>query len=247
VEFTEADDLRGARFTQTDLSGARFRDVNLQDARIVGALLVNADISGLIVGLRVNGIEVAPLIEAELTRLHPERAELFASDPDGMRAAWSIIEGRWDETVTRARALPESKLHERVDEEWSFVETLRHLVFVTDAWISRPVLGAADHYHPFGLVHTGGADARALGIDEDADPSLAQVLEARQDRMTIVRDLLDEITQAELDRVCAASRTPGYPASTVHVVKNCLWTTIDEEWHHHQFATRDLEVLERRS
>jgi hypothetical protein len=26
-----------------------------------------------------------------------------------------------------------------------------------------------------------------------------------------------------------------------------IGTTIDEEWNHHQFATRDLEVLERSS
>ena len=221
--------------------------MNLQGSRIIGALLVDADISGLIDGLTVNGVEVAPLVEQELARRYPERARLFASDPEGMREAWSIIEAMWADTTTRAQALPERKLHERVDEEWSFVETLRHLVFVTDVWISRPVLGATDHYHPLGLVHTGGADARALGIDEDADPSLDEVLEARRERMTIVRDLVDGITQPELDRVCDTNRSPGYPASTVHVVKNCLWTTIDEEWHHHQFATRDLEVLERRS
>ena len=31
------------------------------------------------------------------------------------------------------RRHPEPPLHLRVDDEWSFVETLRHLVFATDA------------------------------------------------------------------------------------------------------------------
>ena len=31
--------------------------------------------------------------------------------------------------------LPPDLLHERVDDEWSFIETLRHLVFATDAWV----------------------------------------------------------------------------------------------------------------
>lgn len=32
-------------------------------------------------------------------------------------------------------------LHERVEGEWSFIETLRHLVFATDAWVKRAILG----------------------------------------------------------------------------------------------------------
>jgi DinB superfamily len=32
-------------------------------------------------------------------------------------------------------------LHESVGGEWSFIETLRHLVFATDSWIRRAILG----------------------------------------------------------------------------------------------------------
>jgi hypothetical protein len=34
--------------------------------------------------------------------------------------------------------MPEDKLHESVDDEWSFVQTLRHLVFAEEAfWHNR--------------------------------------------------------------------------------------------------------------
>jgi hypothetical protein len=244
--FGQDDDLRGARFTEVNLAGARFRDVNLTGARITGALLDRADISGSISGLKVNGIAVAPLIERELDRLHPERAKLSATDPDGIREAWSAIEDLWAQTVVRAGRLPEARLHERVDEEWSFVETLRHLVFATDAWISRPVLGAADHYHPLGLPHSENHDTGPLQLDHEADPTLEEVLEARRSRMAIVRDLVDRLTPEEVRRTCAANAAPGFPPQTVFPVRACLGVVFEEEWWHHQFATRDLAVLEQR-
>ena len=49
-EFGERDDLPGAR-SLVPTSPASAWDVNLQGSRIIGALLVDADISGLIDGL----------------------------------------------------------------------------------------------------------------------------------------------------------------------------------------------------
>jgi hypothetical protein len=49
--------------------------------------------------------------------------------------------GLWGGTVERARRLPPALLHESVDGEWSYIETLRHLVFATDARIRRAILG----------------------------------------------------------------------------------------------------------
>ena len=50
----------------------------------------------------------------------------------------------------RPRAASE-QLDESVDGEWSFLETLRHLVFATDRWITGPVLDDADPFHRLGL------------------------------------------------------------------------------------------------
>src|SRR3954469_19125238 len=120
-----------AEFVNRDLRGAHLRHVDLSDAVIEG------DVEGLV----INGVEVAPLIDAELDRRDPERAKMRPTDPDGFRTAWSIVERRWDETVARARRLPPERLHESVAGEWSFIETLRHLAFATDAWVRRAILG----------------------------------------------------------------------------------------------------------
>ena len=72
-------------------------------------------------------------------------------DPAGFREAWEILGRLWDETVARARRLPPESLHESVDGEWSFIETLRHLVFATDAWVSRAIGGDRSPWHPLGL------------------------------------------------------------------------------------------------
>jgi len=37
--------------------------------------------------------------------------------------------------------------------ERSFIETLRHLVFATDAWAGRTILDEPMPYYPFGLPH----------------------------------------------------------------------------------------------
>jgi uncharacterized protein YjbI with pentapeptide repeats len=244
TEFDHDIELRGARFVGVDLSGARFRNVDLSGAKMVDALLVNARLSGLITGLTVNDIEVEPLIVAEYERRFPERKQLFATDPPGLRTAWGMIEEMWRPTVECARRLPEARLHERVDEEWSFIETLRHLVFVTDAWIGRAVLGEEHPYHPIGLAPTFVTDVVQLGLDPAARPSLDEVLSARQTRLESVRTLLEHMTADELDGLGEPTDAAGYPPETNHRVISCVHTVIDEEWAHHRYAVRDLAVLE---
>jgi len=134
--------LAGARFRLADLAGADFREVDLTGARIRGALLVNMDLSGLIRNLRVNGVDVVPFVEAELDRRYPGRPRMRPADADGFREAWDILDRLWQQTVARARGMAPELLHERVDGEWSFIETLRHLVFATDAWVKRAFLGS---------------------------------------------------------------------------------------------------------
>jgi len=103
-------EFRGAEFVGTDMSGARFREADLSGGRMDGVLLTGADIAGVIDGLRLNGVEVAPLVEAELDRRHPERRKLRPTTPGEMHEAWAVVESLWAETMTRARELPESQL-----------------------------------------------------------------------------------------------------------------------------------------
>jgi hypothetical protein len=226
MRFESTDELKGAEFVNVDLSGAHFRNVNLQGAKVMEAVLVNARFSGLIHGLVVNDIEVAPLIDAETTRTYPERARLTPHDAAGVRDAWSVIESLWATTRERASALPESTLRERVDDEWSFLETLRHLIFVTDSWIAGRVLGRTNQFDSFAMPPSFITDPESYGIDVSADPGLAQVIAAREERMDVVRALVRDITDDGVQRRCGDQ-----------TILSCLTTLFDEEWYHNWLQT----------
>jgi hypothetical protein len=117
-------DLARARFHDVDLTDARFREVNLTGVVMRGAELVNVDISGRIKNLRINGVNVVPLVSAELNRRYPDRAKMRPADADGFREAWNVLERLWPQTVERARALPGALVYARVDREWSFIERM---------------------------------------------------------------------------------------------------------------------------
>ena len=90
--------------------------------------------------LLVNGVDVTAYVEAELNRRFPGRAERQAGDPDGLRAAWAALERTWAATLERVAAMPPGTVDVSVDGEWSFAQTLRHLVMATDVWLGRAVL-----------------------------------------------------------------------------------------------------------
>jgi hypothetical protein len=244
TRYEQADDFRGAEFVDVDMSGAVLREVDLSGARMRGVMLIGADIDGAINGLRVNGVEVAPLIERELNRLHPERRSLRPIDPDGAREAWAVVQTFWDETIARARRLPGEALHRSVDEEWSFVETIRHLIFVTDSWFGHAVLGEQNPFHEYGLPASFMADASEFGIDGTASPSFEEVMEVRADRLAAVRRFLASVTQEDLDRPREPNTAPGFPPPAARTAIQCLRVLLNEEWAHHQFAIRDLAVIE---
>jgi len=242
------DAFRGARFMVADLRGARFVDCDLTHVKIVDAQLVDVDISGYVSDLVVNGVDVTDFVAAELDRRHPDRVQLREVRTAGdFRAMWDTVERIWSDTVARAERLPEAVLHERVDEEWSFVETLRHLVYITDSWASRTILDDPTPFHPLALPQTAyaPADAAALGMDVAARPSYAEVMKVRADRMAVVRGILDGLTDAELGRMCTRAPAPGYPEGE-RPVWECLGVVMEEECEHHRFAARDLAILEPR-
>lgn len=242
MPYEKGPSFRGVRLEDLDLSQARLHAPNFQGAKITDAWLRGADISGDLEGLRLNGVEVAPLVLAELERRDPERRKLRAADPAGLAEAWAMIEERWQMTVARARELPTQVVHERVDDEWSFVETLRHLVMATDCWLRRMVKGMDHPYHPWGLAGSWLDDPAAWGIDPGANPSLEDVLGLRRQRMDEVRRTINSLSAEELERVCIPPDAPGHPTAE-HTVRECLHVVLDEEWEHHAYATRDLDIL----
>lgn len=239
-------DLTGARFDQVDLTGARFRNVDLTGATIRGALLVNVDLDGLLDSVTVNGVDVVPLVEAELDRRYPDRAKMRPADADGFREAWDILERLWQQTNERARRLDPDLLNERVDDEYSFIETLRHLVFATDAWIRRAILGEPAPWHPLGLPHDEMPQDTPVPRDPAARPSLDEVLALRADRMATMRQVLAGLTDEYLAGMTEPVTEPGYPESESFPVRRCLGAIVNEEWEHRLFAERDLDVLASR-
>jgi DinB superfamily len=120
-------------------------------------------------------------LEAELNRRYPDRMKMRPADAAGFREAWDALEPLWAQTVSRARGLAAEQLHERVDGEWSFIETLRHLVFATDAWVSRAILGKPSPWHPLDLPHDEMPDVPGVPRDRTARPTLDEVLALRAD------------------------------------------------------------------
>jgi hypothetical protein len=165
------------------------------------------------------------------------------TDADGFREAWAVLEQLWQSTVDRAKQQPETQLHERVDGEWSFIETLRHLLFATDAWVVRAVLGRPEPWDPLDLPHDEMPDQPSVPRDRDARPSLDEVLRLRADRVATVRDLFAELTDDRLDDDTTPVTEPGYPPGRAYPVRLCLRTVLSEEFAHRRYAERDLDVL----
>lgn len=242
----EGADLRGADIRHADMSGASFREVVLNGARMRGVELGGADIDGYISGLRVNGVEVQPLVEAELNRRHPERALLEDRTVSGLRAALDAFDRMWEATYERVASMPPGTVDVSVDEEWSFAQTLRHLVLGSDGWLRWGAQGRrADVFWPAGMPHSQFApEAGSIGIDPHAAPSYAEVLEVRRGRMQEARDFLGSLTPEQAGS--PAEPPPWMDQSEPFVVGQCVWVVLTEEWHHHAYATRDLDLIDTR-
>jgi DinB superfamily/Pentapeptide repeats (8 copies) len=235
AEFVDVN-LRGARFVGADLSGVVMRGVEMRDAEIDAPWLSNG--SGF---LRVNGVDVIPFVEAELNRRFPGRAERRAGDPDGLRAAWAMLERTWAATLERVAAMPAGTVDVSVGGEWSFAQTLRHLVLATDAWLGRAILEVEQPFHPIGLAYAGAEDdGLDMSIFMTDTPSYDEVLQVRAGRVAMVRDFLATVTSDELAAARKNPWNPEYPETTL----SCLHVILEEEWEHHRYAVRDLAAIE---
>ncbi len=257
VRFTGDDDLttleldgataQGARFRLTDLTGARFDQSWLNDTVMRGADLRGADLDGWIDGLRVNGVEVAPLVEAELNRLFPGRENRRSGDPAEFLRSYDAAQAQWAAVVERATAMPELQ-DAHVDGEWSLSQTLRHLVLATDGWLRYGLLRLPEPFCPFGVLFTEWQErAGDIGVDVAATPSWDEVLAVRADRVAQVRAFLARMTPETM-----AEPAPGLPPWAEEdagdrrrdlTVGRCLGVIGNEEWEHLRYAVRDLDAL----
>jgi uncharacterized damage-inducible protein DinB len=271
ADYQNTDEFRGGRFANVDFSQARFTQADFADADFTGsrldratfrecdlsgAKLVSSDIGGLRVsghdhdrkGVFVHDVDVTAYVEAQLDQRHPERVRVReARSADGLRETWRHLELLWRNTVARAERLPDEARHARVDDEWSVTETLRHLVFATDLWVSGMIRGEAPPFHPLALPTTGYPDdsAAAIGIDLDASPTFEDAVAAHADAMARVTAALDGLTDGDLDAMRTAAPAPAWGERTV-AVRDCLGVVLDEYCEHRRYAERDLAFLEAR-
>jgi len=219
-------DLRGARFIESDLSDVVMRGVEIAGMDIDAPWLSEGS------GLKVNGVDVTPFVEQELDRRFPGRSQRRAATPAGMREAWTVANQAWDAAIERATGLPAGSVDVSIDGEWSFAETLRHLVHATDIWLGKAVLGRSEaDFHPLGV----GYGSRASEVLPFGD-----VLAARADRAAMVGDFLSSVTDEVLDE---ERRNPHNPANA-ETVRHCLHVILEESWEHLRFALRDLDAIE---
>lgn len=244
VTFSRSDDLQAAEFHDTNLRGARFVGADLSGAVMRGVQVENLDIDApwLPDGERllINGVDVIGFVEAELNRRFPGRQQRRADTPEGLRAAWQVLQDAWAATVQRAGAMPPCTVDRSVDGEWSFAQTLRHLVLATDTWLGRAVLEREQPFHPIGQAMPNAADdGLDMSLFMTEQPTYDEVLLVRAERVTMVTDFLTTVTADQLAEQRRNPWAPQYPETTL----SCLQVILEEEWEHLRFATRDLNAI----
>jgi len=231
------------RFVDEDLTEAEFRECVLDRSRLIGVVMQDAEIDGLVTNLVVNGVEVTAYVEAELDRRHPVRVLIRSDDPRDLREGWRRLRADWAATVERMRRTPGIE-HRGVNDEWSAVQTLRHLVFVHDSWFRRCCLGSTDLFTPMGIGPTVEPYREAHGLNLSLDPSLDDVVKVRDEQAAELAAWLDEVTPEAL-----AARAPvpdddvWPPYARGRSVRQCLGTVLSETFEHHGFCVRDLDLI----
>jgi hypothetical protein len=234
AERFEFQDLSDAVFWGVDLQRATFRDVDLMGARISHARLADVVIDAEIDRLIINGVDVTAYIN-ERDQWFALRSQLHPTEPEKLRQGWQAFLTAWGSAIERAGSLPDVQRHASVDGEWSFVETIRHLVFATDKWFTVPILGGT--FQPIGLPNSGSADFGWPGIDAFADPTFEDTCAAWLDRWGQLGEYLEDIDPAKLEVEVAVLENG---ATAVH---DCIGIVFEEHFQHLRYATRDLDRL----
>jgi hypothetical protein len=234
-------EFEGAAFVGTSFRGATLRSCDLS-----GVTMRSVDVDGLDIdshdlffgSLIVNGVDVVPLVDAELNRQFPGRELQTAQTPEGLRDGWVAAQAAWETTVANT---PPELVDAHVEDEWSLAQTLRHLVLATDAWLGGGILRMEQPFHEIGLIFTGAAE---MGFDTSifrADtPTFEEILAVRAERQQLVTDFLSSATPELL----AEERDNPWGGEDWHpTVGDCVRVILEEEWAHLRYIRRDLALL----
>ena len=239
--YSDTQGFEGATFLRTS-----FRGATLRSSDVSGVTMRSVDVGGLDIdshdlffgSLLVNGVDVVPLVDAELNRQFPGRELQKAQTPNGLRDGWVAVQAAWETTVTNT---PLELVDAHVEDEWSLAQTLRHLVLATDAWLRGGIMGMEQPFHEIGQIFSGAAE---MGFDMSifrADaPAFGDILAVRAERQHLVTDFLTTATPELL----AEDRNDPWGGGDWHpTVGDCVRVILEEEWAHLRYARRDLALL----
>ena len=238
---SDAERFEGATFIKTSFNGATLRSCDLSGVimRNVDANALDIDGQDLLFGsLIVCGVDVVPLVDAELNRVFPGRELQTAQTPAGLRDGWTAVQAAWQTTVT---STPPELIDAHIEDEWSLAQTLRHLVLVTDAWLRGGILGLEQPFHEIGQIFDGAAE---MGFDTSTfrvdAPGFEEIIAVRAERQQMVTDFLSGATPELL----AANRDNPWGVAGWHPsVGDCIRVILEEEWAHLRYIRRDLALL----
>ena len=225
----ERGDKREPSFEDADLSGSRFVRCYFDGATFRGVSLSKVSIDGEIDGLSINGIDVAPFVEAELNKRFLGREFRRSTNRSERQESWEKVQAAWTDLVARVLVLPAYVSETSVDGEWTFMQTLRHLIMATDVWLRGAIQGIEQPYHPIGQPFSEYAsDGYDMSHFTETAPSLARVLDVRSGRQAMVTDFLATASDRDLSE---ERPNPWAPAQSV-TVGRCLSVILNEEWEH---------------
>jgi hypothetical protein len=242
TSYAHTNEFEGATFRKASFKGAHLRFVDLS-----GVTMRAADVGGLDIdshdlffgSLFVNGVDVVPLVDAELNRQFPGRELQKSESPEGLREGWVAVQAAWQETVA---STPPDLVDAHVEDEWSLAETLRHLVLATDAWLRGGILREPQPFHEIGLIFTGAAE---MGFDVSMfrvdTPTYDEILAVRAERQQLVTDFLATATP---ELLAEERDNPWGGGDDWHpTVGDCIRVILEEEWAHLRYIRRDLARL----
>lgn len=240
--YSGTKEFEGATFVKASFKGAnvRFSDVSGVTMRGVEVDGLDIDSHDLFFGsLFVNGVDVVPLVDAELNRQFPGRELQKAQTPEELREGWVAVQSAWQNTVA---STPPNLVNAHVDDEWSLAETVRHLILATDAWLRGGILRIQQPFHEVGQIFTGademGFDMSVFCVDP---PTYEEVLAVRAERQQLVTDFLFSATEDLL----AEERENPWGGDDWHPsVGDCIRVVLEEEWAHLRYVRRDLARMQ---
>ncbi len=236
--YSGTGEFEGATFVKTSFRGAtlRFSDVSGVTMRGVDVDGLDIDSHDLFLGsLVVNGVDVVPLVDAELDRQFPGRELQRARTPEDLREGWVAVRSAWQTTVA---GTPRTLVDTHVEDEWSLAQTLRHLILATDAWLRGGILRVQQPFHEIGQIFSGAGE---MGFDTSifrADaPVYEEVLAVRAERQQLVTDFLDTATP---ELLAEERENPWGGDDWRPSVGDCVRVILEEEWAHLRYIRRDL-------